>query len=162
MRSKRIISVVLLAFVGASIGYLVITETRGTPAADETTNAVVDVSTVGNVDHKLIAYYFHRTKRCRTCLTIEALAHEALVEGFPDAIERGELEWRTANLDEPVNEHFVEEYAITGSTVVLVEMRDGKVQGGRNLARVWDLVGDEMKFKVYVEAEALVYLEEGL
>ncbi len=102
------------------------------------------------VGHKLIAYYFHRTQRCRTCLTIEAYAKEVLTDGFPEALETGELEWRLVNLEEPANEHFVEDYELAASALVLVDTQNGAQTGWRNLECVWELVSDELKFKAYV------------
>jgi hypothetical protein len=110
--------------------------------------------------HKLIAYYFHRTQRCRKCLTIEAYAEEALKQAFPHALETGELEWLAVNVEEPANEHFVEDYQLTSSELVLVDTENGEQKEWRNLTRVWELVGDELEFKAYVEAEAMAFLEQ--
>ena len=109
--------------------------------------------------HKLIACYFHRTQRCRKCLTIEAYSEEALKDAFPEALARGELEWQAVNVEEPANEHFVEDYQLTFGALVLVDTLDGEQKEWRNLERVWELVGDELKFKAYVEAQALTFLE---
>lgn len=111
-------------------------------------------------DHKLIAYYFHRTQRCQTCLTIEAYTEEALNEAFPDALETGELEFRTVNLDEPANEHFVDDFELAASSLVLVDYLDGEKIAWRNLPRVWELFGNERRFKDYVESETSLFLED--
>ena len=66
------------------------------------------------------------------------------------------------NVEEPANEHFVEDYQLTASALVLVDTQDGEQEEWRDLERVWELVGDELEFKAYVEAEALAFLEEGL
>ena len=111
--------------------------------------------------HKVIAYYFHRTQRCRTCLTMEAYARDALQSDLPDGLESGELEWYAVNVEEPQNEHFVEEYALTASALVLVLSENGEQQQWKNLERVWELVDDEWEFKDYVRDETLSYLESG-
>ena len=177
MKPKRIATVALLAFVGVSVAYLVIQESPSKQAAQsESAQMVVErpeskapdvvepTSAEPNqqTGHKLIAYYFHRTQRCRTCLTIEAYAEEALKEAFPDALDAGELEWRAVNVEEPAHEHFVEEYELASSALVLVDTHNSEQTGWRNLDRVWDLVGDELEFKAYVEAETLALLEQGL
>ncbi|MBN2561869.1 MAG: hypothetical protein JXQ75_13160 [Phycisphaerae bacterium] len=175
MKAKGIITVVLLAFVGASLVYLVIQEPSSKPAVQgesgQTRATVPESKTPGAVEptpaepdeqtgHKLIAYYFHRTQRCRTCLTIEAYAEQTLEEAFPQALKTGELEWHTVNVEEPANEHFVEDYQLTSSELVLVETENGEQKEWRNLTRAWELVGDELKFKAYVEAEAAAFLEQ--
>jgi hypothetical protein len=112
------------------------------------------------VPRTVVAYYFHRTQRCTTCLTMEAYAEDALREGLPDAFESGELEWHAINVEEPKHEHFVKEYDLYASALVMAEMEGGEVKRSKNLERIWDLVGDESKFKVYVRDEALAYLED--
>jgi len=175
MKAKSLVTVALLAFVGLSVACLIIQESGSGPALQsETEQSEIPMpqpertadtrpaqeEPVAQTDHRLMAYYFHRTQRCRTCLTIEAYAEEALKGAFPKALETGELEWRTANLDEPANEHFVEDYQLAASSLVLVDTQGGEQKGWRNLERVWELVGDELKFKAYVEAAVLNYLEE--
>jgi len=108
----------------------------------------------------VVAYYFHRTQRCKTCLTMEAYAEDALREGLPAAVESGELEWHAVNVEEPQHEHFVKEYDLYASALVVVEMEGNEVKRSKNLEQIWDLVGDETKFKTYVRDEALAYLEE--
>ena len=177
MKPKTIITVVLLGFVGVSVTYLIIQESTSEPvvrsasgqmetARSELATSVDEERALVEPDeqpgHQLVAYYFHRTQRCQTCLTIEAYAEEALAEAFPQALRSGELEWRAVNVEEPANEHIVEDYQLTASALVLVDTQDGEQEEWRDLERVWELVGDELEFKAYVEAEALAFLEEGL
>ncbi|UCG32880.1 MAG: hypothetical protein JSU68_14595 [Phycisphaerales bacterium] len=190
MKVKNVVSVVLLLFVAASVVYLVAGESlsrsepnqatqsatvaepmpaetaagraaRPTEAPAESTDEPVQVvEKPTEPQHKLVAYYFHRTQRCRTCLTMEAYAQEALEESFPAAIESGELQWQAVNVEEPANEHFVIDFGLTSSALVLVNMHDGERGEWRNLEQVWELVGDELKFKAYVAAEAMLFLED--
>ncbi len=175
MNAKSIVTVILLAFVGASLVYLVIQESPSTEAiqggagqtgvANSESGAPEAVAATSSgpseaTGHKVIAYYFHRTKRCRTCLTIQRYAEEALKDAFPEALKTGELEWRLVNVDEPVNEHFVEDYQLTSSELVLVDTENGQQTEWRNLERVWNLVENELEFKAYVEAEGMVFLEQ--
>lgn len=177
MKSKSIVTVVLLVFVGVSVACLVIQETTPTPVIEGELGqtAITNLETPISDDvkaqsaepgeakgHKLIAYYFHRTQRCYTCLTIERYAEEALKAAFPKSLNSGELEWRTVNLEEPANEHFVEDFQLAASSLVLVDTQDGKQKEWRNLERVWELVGDELEFKAYVEAQAMPFLDEDL
>jgi hypothetical protein len=175
MKAKGIVSTVLLLFVGVSVAYLVVNELRPRPAADEPAQAgptatsmipsATEPASVETQDeqsgHKLIAYYFHGDKRCRSCLTIEAYAQEALEEAFPDAIALGELEWQAVNTDEPENEHFAKDYELTTSSLVLVDTQDGSRLDWRKLDEVWNLIDDKLAFQAYVEGEALAYLEDG-
>jgi hypothetical protein len=173
MNAKSIVTVLLLTFVGVSVAYLVITEAGSGPQASAPSNPHIAAPATRAVDereserpdnpadHRLVAYYFHRTQRCHKCLTIETYAEEALKEAFPEALRRGELEWHAVNVEEPANEHFVEEYGLTSSALVLLDLWDGKTREWRNLEQVWELVGDEMRFKTYVQAEALALWGDG-
>ena len=175
MKARSVVTVVLLAFVGVSVAYLIIQEAPSKSAVQTDSGQIGDAraesKTPGGVEpgsaepsrqtgHKLIAYYFHRTQRCRKCLTIEAYAEEALKEAFPEALATGELEWHALNVEEPGNEHFVKDYQLTFGALVLVDTQNGEQEEWWNLERVWELVDDELEFKAYVEAEALAFLEQ--
>ena len=45
---------------------------------------------------------------------------------------------------------------------MLVDTQDDEQKEWRNLERVWELVGNELEFKAYVEAQAMVFLDEDL
>ena len=173
---KTAVSTILLLFVVASVAYLVVSESRSQSETDQgARNAGAVQTTVEEAaaespiiadetkeaKHRLVAYYFHRTQRCRTCLAMEAYAEEALREAFPEAMEAGELEWQAVNTEEPANEHFVQDYQITSSSLVMVYFENGEQKEWKNLDQVWDLVGDKQEFQAYVENQALTYLEKG-
>lgn len=176
MTAKNIVSIVLLLFVAASVVYLVASESSSqtgpdegsaiiTPAQPAAAKPDVELPKVSEEaqqpEYKLIAYYFHGDFRCRTCLAMEAYAREALEEGLSEKLESGRLEWRAVNFDKPENEHFTQDFELTSSALVLVNMVDNKQKEWKNLPQIWDLVGDEWGFKDYVRSEALVYLENG-
>ncbi|MBP7126635.1 hypothetical protein KBD49_09750 [Myxococcota bacterium] len=168
MSGRRIARVSLLAFVAASLGYSVFQEFRGGGAADA---AATEVSPASGPDgrsavegerpasRKLVAYYFHGAKRCNTCRAIEAQSREALETGFPEALLAGHLEWREVNLDDPGNDRFVAEFGVTGSSLVLVEYREGRQARFKTLGKVWDLVADRPAFRGYVQQETREWLE---
>jgi hypothetical protein len=180
MQIKNVVSVVLLLFVAASVVYLIAGESlsrneqgqSSLPATAAEESVTIPEKSVESPRqpaqvakkpaagrHKLVAYYFHRIQRCETCLAMEAYAEEALREGLSSAFDSGELEWQAVNIEEPQNEHFVEEYELTASALVMVLLEDGERKDWKNLGRVWELVGDELQYKAYVEAEALAMLE---
>src|SRR5512139_2969587 len=71
-------------------------------------------------------YYFHGTTRCATCKTIEAYAHETVASAFAPDLKAGSLEWRTVNVDESANRHFVRDYQLYTRSVVIVDAKDPK------------------------------------
>lgn len=151
MKPRSVVTAVLLAFVGASVAYLVIGGTRqGTAEAPPEVQA--------SAEPRVIAYYFHVTMRCPTCLAIEGGARAAIESAFPAELASGDVEFRSVNIDEPPNEHFVEDFRITASSLVLVREEGGKVSRWANLERVWDLVGDDPAFETYVLESAREFL----
>ncbi len=170
MSSKTIATAVLLLFVGASVAYLAVTEIRQRTTAAPATQSAVPLEgaateagsgqepDTSETPSTVIAYYFHGTRRCKTCLTIEAYTDESLRAGFPQELETGGLTWRVVNIDEPENEHFVREFELITRSVVLVEAQNGKMEKWKNLDKVWKLVGNKEAFVAYIQKETTDYL----
>jgi hypothetical protein len=108
--------------------------------------------------HKVVAYYFHGTRRCRKCLAIEAYTKEAIEKGFPSQLGSGVLEFRAVNVDEPENGHFIGDYELTTKSVVLSDLREGAEERWKNLDLVWEYVGDKEVFIDYIRRETEDYL----
>ena len=171
MRPKTIITVVLLGFVGASVVYLVIKESGGKasdparPQTNEQTgstkeDAQIPVAWEKKVtNRKVVAYYFHGNMRCMTCRKIEAYTKEAMETGFPEALKDGRLELRVVNVDEPDNEHFVQDYQLVTRSVVIAEFEGERQKQWKNLQQVWELVGNKQAFLKYVQDQTGSYLE---
>jgi hypothetical protein len=109
---------------------------------------------------RFIVYYFHRTARCRTCLTIEAYTHDAVQAYFADALANGELEWRSVNIEEPGNEHFETDFGLDRQAVVLVETAGDQMLRWKDLPEVWALVSDKASFQEYIAGGVSAFLEE--
>jgi hypothetical protein len=169
MNRKQIVTLVLVAFVVASVAYLIANESRhgrdaGSEATAEETATGGEVSGgAGNTEgsaHTVVAYYFHGNKRCRTCLTIEAYTKEAIEQGFPHPLESGDLEFRVINVEEPENEHFIDDFELTTRSVILSDQRGGVEERWKNLNLVWEYVGDKEAFIDYIQRETEEYLGE--
>jgi hypothetical protein len=162
MKPKTIVTVCLLAFVAVSVAQLVIQKPPPAANTPQPTGGVTDVAappatdTAGN--EKIIAYYFHGNKRCDTCRSIEAYSKEAFDTGFPEAMESGAIEWRIVNVDEPENDHFVEEFELITRSVVLDRPGTTTATSWKNLDQVWDLVGDKDVFIQYIQDETRMFL----
>jgi hypothetical protein len=115
----------------------------------------------GPAPDKVVAYYFHATFRCVTCRTIESYSREAIEQAFAKEIKDGRLEFRLVNMQLPENRHFVREYQLYTRSLVIVKVRAGKQLEWRNLAKVWDLVGDKGGFLKYVQSNVRAYLGAG-
>jgi hypothetical protein len=170
MKLKSVFTVALLAFVAASVVYVIAngartqvegTEERGGAAVPA--EAVATPTTSDDAEKsecRVVVYYFHGTARCPTCRSIEQYAHEALKTGFPEALRSGALEWRAVNVEGPEHQHFIDDYQLSTKSLILVEM-DGETQvRWKNLDQIWVLVGTKSAFISYVQEETRAYLEE--
>ncbi len=172
---KNTLTIVLLLFVAISVVYLAVGERSSTsdnsgasPAAagnpPTVTPAPVETNVIapsaGQEAPALMAYYFHGNFRCPTCLTIERFAREAIESEFDSELRDGLIRWQAINYDEPSNEHFVKQYELYASALVLVPGQSAAQPPWQKLDRVWDLVGDESAFKTYVIEQARAMLRD--
>ncbi len=107
---------------------------------------------------KVIAYYFHRTVRCPTCLAIEDLSRQTIESVFGEQLAEGRIEWRPVNIEQKGNEHFEDDFELKNQSLVLVKLEGGKQADWKNLTSVWDLIQDHEKFVQYVREETSKYL----
>jgi len=173
MKTKKLITFALLAFVAVSIGYLVLSNTgtvdstaagpEKAPVSGNDQKGASPGEAAGNAsvpESRVVAQYFHGTMRCDTCRAIESLTMEALTSEFSDELESGKLEIRAINVDEPANWHFVEDYQLTTRTVVVALLDKGEEKEWKRLDQVWQLVRDRAAFIEYVQDETRSLLEQ--
>jgi len=108
---------------------------------------------------EVILYYFHGTQRCNTCKKIEAYAQEAVEGKFDNALQAGTLSWTVLNTDESDNAHFVKDFSLVSSSLVVVELDGGEVVRHQVLQDVWKLIRDKPRFIEYVQGSVGEYLE---
>lgn len=115
------------------------------------------VATDAEIRDGIHVYYFHRTLRCQTCLTIEALARQALQENFADALADGRMSWQAINIEVEGNEHFERDFALQTQSLVLTEFVGNQCVRWKLLPEVWDLVGNEPAFSDYIYREVIEF-----
>lgn len=162
---KTALTIALLLFVAASVVYLAVGGRRATidragdvPIAADGPSVAPLIDTESHSPSMpgsqqapaLVVYYFHGNIRCATCRTIERYAREAIEAEFDDDLRNGRIRWQAVNFDEPANEHFVKQYELYASALVLVSGDSATQPQGQKLERIWELVGDEKTFKDYV------------
>lgn len=147
MNFKTLITTALLLFVAVSLTVLVMRNTT----APATSNEPSSTLTAGG--DRVVAYYFHRTQRCPTCLRIEELTHEIIHQQFAPETTSGKLELQIVNIEDPGSEHFETDFNLVSQSIVLVTVKNGKQTDWKNLDKIWELIGDEPSFKTYVADE---------
>lgn len=64
-------------------------------------------------------YYFHVTRRCMTCKTVEAETGKAINEYFPEKVKDGTIVYKVLNLEEGDNEKIAEGLGVSGQTLLV-------------------------------------------
>lgn len=109
--------------------------------------------------HQVVACYFHRTQRCPTCKKISAYIEESVQTGFAKQIKEGSVRMTMVDFQDPKNQKFTQAYNITGPTLVIMDLREGKVKAWKAAPKVWSLVGQKEAFVKYVQDEVQNYLD---
>jgi hypothetical protein len=118
----------------------------GAPAVPAAVKRVAETAQV-------IAYYFHGTVRCETCLKIERQAREAIEQRFPLEMAENRLVFKPVNYDKPENAHFLKEYKLTCPSLVVVRQKSAKDEKWTLLDKTWEHVENPVQFNEYVEGE---------
>jgi hypothetical protein len=122
--------------------------------------SVTNGTTTSAPSQRVIAYYFHGTVRCETCLKIEQQAREMIERQFKPELGAQRLVFKPLNYDLPENAHFFLDYKLPCPSLVLVRQKDGKDDQRTLLGDTWQLVEDPVKFNAYIEAEVNKFLSD--
>lgn len=107
---------------------------------------------------QVIAYYFHGTIRCHTCLEIEKESRAVIERQFRMELDTKELVFKPVDYQQPDNTHFIQDYKLPCPSLVLVRQMNGKDEKWKLLGETWQLVQDPIKLQRYVETELSKYL----
>jgi len=132
----------LLAITTASINAAAKPDTKPATPAASGTNAP---------NEQVIAYYFHGTIRCETCLKIEKQAKEMIERRFKAEVDTKRLVFKPVNYEQPENTHFLQDYKLPCPSLVLVRQQDGRDRKWKLLGNTWEFIEDRAKFDSYVE-----------
>lgn len=107
---------------------------------------------------QVIVYYFYGDQRCATCMKLEAYTEEALKTHFQNEMDTQFISWKTINIDQPENQHFITDFELEAKMVVVADLRNGEVNRWKKLNDIWLLVGDKDGFIQYIQTETGAYL----
>jgi len=147
---KTILIICLLA-----ISTIVMFPFRGVPQA----TATDDRPSVSS-ENQVVAYYFHGTFRCSSCLKIEQYSKEAIEKYFGNELKSGKLVFKAVNVEEKGYEHYINDYQLYTKSLVLSLVKNGKETKSDNLVKVWEYLGNREKFYEYVKINMDSYLGE--
>ncbi len=150
---KRFLGSILLVFGCFSLAYAAWVTWKG-PAARLETRA--DEPRPGQV----IVYFVHGRAKCPTCDLILAHTRKALASSFQEETKNGRVVLRPVDVEKPGNEHFMEDFDLyTTSVVLYTPGNDGKPRWD-NLEKAWELAEKEESFISYFSAELRRFLKE--
>ncbi len=154
MKPKNIITMVLVLFVSASIVYLAVKEIKQSQTESKEMSAQIQNQPAVNSDgNKTVVYYFRTNVRCVKCKKFESYTQQVIDNQFFEEVKSGELEWKVVNVEDPGNQHFINDYRLVTKSIVLSKVKDGKERNYKNLDKIWALVDDETAFKDYIRDE---------
>lgn len=114
--------------------------------------------TTNRVAQQVIAYYFHGTVRCETCLMIEHQAKGVIEQQFRAELGSNRLVFMPLNYDLPENAHFLTDYKLPCPSLVLVKQPAGHEETWKLLGQTWQLVHAPVALNGYVETEVRTFL----
>jgi hypothetical protein len=127
-------------------------------AADSPPSAATAAGKPTAAPDKIIVYYFHATRRCPTCLGIQANIEQTINDSFAEEIAAGKLAFEELNFEEDANKHFVDEYQLSFSTMIVAAQAVGKTVKWENAEKVWEFAHTPPELKAYVEKMIRTYL----
>lgn len=150
----KIIKIILLLFVVASVGYLIVNEYVG-PFIDSSNKPAQSKVQVSKHADGMYLYYFHGNRRCPTCMAIERYSREAAAP----YIDNNRLTWKTVNVESSGNKHFIYDFQLKSSGPVIVEYKNDKLQRWKALDKVWLLIRDKEDFTKYMDKEIRRFIQ---
>jgi hypothetical protein len=109
---------------------------------------------------RVVALYFHRTKRCPTCRKMGSYTEEAIKKGFAKPLKKGEVEFFYIDFQDKKNAKLTKGYKIKGPTLIVARIKGNKVKEFKNLKEMWTKVGEKKAFLRYVRENVKAYMTE--
>ncbi len=108
---------------------------------------------------RVIVYYFHGKARCRTCLGIQASIEKTIQDRFGAETASSALSFQEVNIDDPANQHFIQEFNLSSSSMVVTVNKGKAMTKWENCDKVWQYAHDETALAEYAEKQIRTYLD---
>ncbi len=133
-------------------------DSTGMPAVASSSSASRAGLTNAEPD-KIVVYYFHGTKRCSLCLGIQKAIEQTIDDHFSKEVDAGMLVFEDLDYEEDANKHFVDQFQLSFSSLIVTAEAGGKTIQWENANKVWDLAPANGDLKAYVEKTIRAYLK---
>jgi hypothetical protein len=160
-RARRLATLLTLAsaLVGGGCRQPEANTTRATAEAVAATSTASAVTPANITPDSIVVYYFHGNRRCRTCMAIQQAIQTTVSERFGAETASGALVFREVNIDEPANAHFITDFDLSSSSMVVVARRGDETVKWENCAEVWPLAHQPAELVAYAERQIRTYLD---
>jgi hypothetical protein len=162
--TASLLIIVILYFLFKGINYL---STCSVNLSENVNNSIEIADSLhagkikaGKEDTSLIVYYFHATARCKECINIENFTKEIVESEFAKEKRTGKMIFRSLNIEDSVNEHYINDFNLDVSTVILSKLVNNKQVGWKNLEHVWKYADDKELFFKYVKSGIKEFINE--
>jgi hypothetical protein len=99
----------------------------------------------------IVVVNFHAATRCNACREIGTEAQAVVETDFGGDLKSGRMKWRVINFEEPANKHFIQDYGLTTSTVVVTRREGGHDVEWQRLDAVWDHLFEGPAMRSYLK-----------
>jgi len=141
------------AVVALAVASVAVTFASTAFAAEQAVNRPAD---------RVVAMYFHRTKRCPTCQKMGSYAEEAVKKGFARQVKEGKGEFHYIDFQNRKNAAFKKGYRVSGPALVIAKVKENKVKEYKDLKDIWTKVRKKPEFLKYVRENIKAYLKKPL
>ena len=93
-----------------------------TKEADSKANTVI-AEEKAQSENIVKVYYFHGTRRCKTCIAVGEVSKATIGQYFAD---NGQVEYLDLNIEEPENQEIAEKYQVAGSGLFVSSFSEEK------------------------------------
>lgn len=160
MKPKTLIRIVLLVIALGSLTVWGAKEYRKSQAIAEASAEPKAAETIPAVEgNQVVMTYFRNNIRCPACKWIEALTTETAQKDLASELASGKLVFRVVDVDEPANNHYIEDYQLTTKSVILSFRADGKEQRWEDMDKIWHMLGEPDAFRAYLAEPIHKYLD---
>lgn len=160
MDKKNIIGIIIVILLGTIIATAKNNNQQANiNVINKTTNDTQQSSDTKNSVDKIEVYYFHRTQRCYSCLTLGQYIKETIEQKFSEEIKNGKIDFREINIDLPENKDVARKFQASGSSLFINTIKDGRDNIGQDTT-VWRLLKDKSQFQNHLINKINLLLEK--
>jgi hypothetical protein len=108
---------------------------------------------------KLLCICFLNEHPCESSRRLEAWTKEALEAVYGQNLQTDRLAFKSINYDRPENAHYFKDYALPFQSIVLQDAALPK--RWTRLDKLWEMIGDQARFRKYVQDQVAGFASEG-